>query len=372
MPKILSIVPYTVFPAKVGGQKGIAFFNEHLARETELVCITVKNNDPAFAKGYNILNILSNGFYRYLNLLYFFRIRKLLRQYGSTHLMLEHPYYGWLGVLLKWFTGVKLIIHSHNIEATRWKSLQKWWWRILWWYERFTHRQADYNFFIQEQDRQYAMQRFGLADSKCITITYGIEWDRLPLQQDRLSAKQQLRHQYGIAENEAILLFNGAFDYSPNLDALKKIITIVNPALQQKLDFHYKIIICGRKIPLELNDKSYDNIIFAGFVDDISTYFKGADVFINPVTEGGGIKTKLVEALGYNMNAVSTLNGAIGIESSWCNGKLLLCADNDWSSFATLITQAAHIKNDIPPIYFERFYWGHLARKAVAFIQTAG
>jgi hypothetical protein len=62
----------------------------------------------------------------------------------------------------------------------------------------------------------------------------------------------------------------------------------------------------------ELKNYADQNIIYAGFVDDISIYFKGADVFINPVSYGGGIKTKLVEALGYNLNAVSTSNGAIG------------------------------------------------------------
>ncbi len=32
--------------------------------------------------------------------------------------------------------------------------------------------------------------------------------------------------------------------------------------------------------------------------------------------DGGGIKTKLVEALGYNMNVVTTTSGAIGVPLS--------------------------------------------------------
>jgi len=48
-------------------------------------------------------------------------------------------------------------------------------------------------------------------------------------------------------------------------------------------------------------------------VDDITLYYKGADMLINPVMDGGGIKTKLVEALGYSMNVVTTTSGAIGV-----------------------------------------------------------
>ena len=174
MPTILSLVSYKIFPAKLGGQKGIALFNEYLAKETNLICATVKSNDPAFAKGYSMLNVLSNSSFRYINPFYFFTISKLIKQYQVTHLLLEHPYYGWLGILLKWITGVKLIVHSHNIESTRWKSLGKWWWTILWQYEKCTHRRANYNFFIQDDDRAFAIKNFKLNVDKCTTATYGM------------------------------------------------------------------------------------------------------------------------------------------------------------------------------------------------------
>ena len=105
-----------------------------------------------------------------------------------------------------------------------------------------------------------------------------------------------------------------------------------------------------------------------GFVEDIGLYFKGADVFINPVVEGGGIKTKLVEALGYNVNAVSTVNGAIGVPAALCNGKLLLVNDDDWAGFAQAVTVAVKIIADISPAYYEHFYWGHNAERAAEFI----
>src|SRR5687768_11758342 len=103
MAKILSLVPYKILPAFVGGQKGIALFNEYLAKESHLICVTVKDNNPKDAKGYQLLNILSSGTLRYINVFYFLTLRKIIRQHAITHLVLEHPYYGWLGMLLKKF-----------------------------------------------------------------------------------------------------------------------------------------------------------------------------------------------------------------------------------------------------------------------------
>ncbi len=368
MATVISIVSYPFLPAKVGGQKGIALFNKYFSLHHRLVCVTTQKNDPSAAEGYEVLNELSDSPTRYINPFYFFKLRRIIRDRQATHLILEHPYFGWLGILLKWFCGVKLVVHSHNIEGLRWKTLGKWWWRILWTYEKYTHRAASFNFFIHDDDRQYAISHFGLKPGSCLTVTYGIEWDHPPAKIEREKCAAELRRKYSIGDAEQILLFNGAFNYAPNLDALLTIIQTIDPLLSSQPDFKYRIIICGRDIPQDIAAQTYSTILIAGFVEDIGLYFNGADIFINPISEGGGIKTKLVEALGHDLNAVSTMQGATGISTDWCNGKLLISDDGDWISFATLVIQASRIKAQIPVAYFEHFYWGFTAKRAAEFI----
>src|SRR5450631_3796398 len=180
MPTIVSIVSYPFLPAKTGGQRGIALFYQYFSRWLPVLCVTTEKNDPSAAEGYEVLNILSDSPVRYINPFYLFTLRRILRQRKATHLILEHPYWGWLGVMEKWICGVKLVVHSHNMEGLRWKTLGKWWWRILWGYERWVHRRADYNFFIQEEDRQYAINRFRLDPAKCLVMTYGFERSGVP------------------------------------------------------------------------------------------------------------------------------------------------------------------------------------------------
>ncbi len=97
--------------------------------------------------------------------------------------------------------------------------------------------------------------------------------------------------------------------------------------------FKYKIVICGKGLPNEMNNlKSYanKNIIYAGFVDDITAYFKAADIMLNPVLSGGGVKTKMIEAIAFGATVVASKTGAAGIERSVCGNKLSIVDDNDW------------------------------------------
>ena len=368
--KVLSLVSYHFLPPKMGGQKGIALFNAYLGRLTTLSCITIKNNDVSFASGYTVQNILSNSKFRYINPVYFFLLKKFIKKEGITHLILEHPYYGWLGILLKRFCHIKLIVHSHNLEAGRFKSMGKWWWGILWHYEKMTHRKADLNFFIQDDDRDHAMVSFKLDPAKCHTITYGFEMEKAPAAEEKFTARNLLRKNHSIHPEEKILLFNGTLDYLPNKEALDIILEKINPILQSDAAFKYKIIICGNKLPAAYNKLgAYTdrNIIYAGFVDDISIYFKGADIFINPVIEGGGIKTKVVEALGYDLSVVSTNSGAIGIPVGITGDKLKITTDSDWEEFARQVV-SLDPGNKIPTSFFDHFYWGNIAAKAAEII----
>ncbi len=364
--KILSLVSYKFLPPDMGGQKGIAFFNRYLSKHANLSCITIKDNSQILTEGYPIKNILSNCPTRYINPFYFFTLSRIIREEKITHLIIEHPYYGWLGILLKWFCKIKLIVHSHNIEALRFKSTGKWWWGILWHYEKHTHKNANYNFFIQENDRQYAIENFKLNPGLCTVITYGFELSEAPPVAEKKAARVQICKTHGISESEKILLFNGTLGYKPNLDALDIILEKINPILLETKDFKYKVIICGNKLPPEYNgliNYKEKNIIYAGFVDDINLYFKGCDIFINPVIDGGGIKTKVVEALGYNLSVISTHSGAIGIPQEITGNKMKIVADDDWETFASLI-KTINCNETVLAAYFDYFYWGNIAVKA--------
>lgn len=368
--KVLSLVSYKFLPPDMGGQKGIAFFNRYLSKLVNLTCVTIEENSN-HTETYPVKNILSNSKLRYINPFYFFTLRRLIKEEKITHLIIEHPYYGWLGILLKWSCKIKLIVHSHNIESLRFKSMGKWWWGILWNYEKFTHGKANHNFFIHADDRAYAIKNFKLNPENCTVITYGFEQAGIPSANEKMAARKTICSTYQIPETEKILLFNGTLGYKPNLDAVDSILNNINPLLLAAEGFAYKIIICGNKLPASYNgliDYKDKNIIYAGFVDDINLFFKGADIFINPVIDGGGIKTKLVEALGYNCSVISTASGAIGIPAEVTGSKMEIINDNDWQAFVnSIINLQSAIQT--PAAFFEHFYWGNIAERAAEILK---
>lgn len=337
------------------------FFSEK--RDVTLIC-TSNNTKPVNAK-YTIAPLLGHSVLRYINPFLFWKIRAFINNNKIGVIIFEQPYFGWLGYLLKRFLKVKIIIRSHNIEGLRFKSLGKWWWKVLWHYEKWIYSLAHFTFFIQKNEKEYAIENFHIDPDKTAIITSGITWQQPPAVEEREDAKRRLRALHTLSEGEVIILFNGAYDYKPNRDALETIIYAINPVLVLKAAFKYKIIICGRNIPNEISKQTFQNIILAGFVEEIDTYYKASDIFINPVNDGGGIKTKLVEALGYNITSVSTVNGAIGVDTAICNGKLLLSDNNNYDDFALKIVEAFKVQSKIDQEFYNHFYWGNIIDKAI-------
>lgn len=368
--KILSIIPYKVFPAKLGGEKGIALFSEYLAEQVPFTAIGTKNNDVLSTKNFTLLNILSNSQIRYANIFLYFTIRKIIREQKATHIIIEHPYFGWLAWLLKKTLPVTWVVHSHNIEYMRSKSMGRWWWKGLKWYEKWVYKKSDINFFISDDDLDYALTMLKIDPVKSHSITYGIKIAGIP--EDIEYAKKIIRDQYDIREEEKILLFNGTLSQKANLDALLVILDSINPQLIEK-KMGYKIIICGKGLPDSLNDlKAYNgsNIVYAGFVDDIDIYFKAADIFLNPITTGGGVKTKAIEAIAMNCTLVSTDFGAVGLNRKVCGNKLQIVPDNDWNAFAETIIEQVHIESNTPKAFYDYYYWVNIAKKVVSILKS--
>jgi polysaccharide biosynthesis protein PslH len=369
MKRIASIIPYAYLPGQSGGQKSFAGFYEYLGKQTELYAIGVPENDGALATTYSLKPLLKSSIFRYADLFSIFRIKNYLLKNKIEFLIIEHPYLGWLGWMLKKTCGVKLIVHTHNIEYLRFRSIGKWWWRILKWYEGWTLRNADYVFCITEEDRQGMIKQLRINPATSINIPFGIHQSTIP--SDKEITKAFICKQQGIDEDCTLLFFNGKLDYYPNTEAVDLIINKINPLLLQS-NLKYEILIAGKDLPVQydgLKQWNKQHIRYLGFVDDIDMYTKAADILLNPVMSGGGVKTKMIEALGLNTTVVSTVTGAAGVTKEACGEKLIITEDHNWQQFAdTVIKTATTPEADIPEAFYREFSWKGIIEKALKFI----
>lgn len=362
MKKVLVIAPYAYLPWYSGGQKFIGQFLNYLGKETQLTVLSVPENDQALAEDYELIPLLKSSFSRYYDRSLVRRITSVVKLSEIDTVIWEHPYFSWLAFRVRKNTGVRTIIHTHNIEYQRFKSTGRWWWPILKWYEKRCFKKADGLFFITPEDKQFAIEKWHIPVSKCFDLPFGVEITAYP--DDRDQCRQVIRQRHSISDDKKILLFTGALEYKPNLDALKVILDKINPILIQQTGLKYKLLICGKGLPAgmdNLKDYADQNIIYAGFASDIDVYYKAADIFLNPVVSGGGIKTKMVESIAYGTTVISTETGAIGIDKPVCGEKLVISKDGDWENFAELIVEKAGKKEtDTPQEFYNKYNWSKI------------
>ncbi len=374
MARILSVVWYKVLPARFGGQKGIAEFNQFLSAHHELVCICSRNNEPTGNEPYKILPVLPESKNQMICLSAWRKIIYAVKQHRSTHVIIEHPYYGLTGIFMKRFLGLKMIIHSHNIEYLRFKEMGRWWWPMLAWLEKTTHRYADLNLFKTNEDYSYALKHFSLQEKNCVVVPFGLNRETIPSSSEKLEARNRIMAKHGVAPGEKIILFNGTLDYGPNARAVELIIHNLIPTLQKKTRQPFKIIVCGRIIDPAykyIENLQHEKYVYAGLVDDISDYFLSADLFINPVLEGGGIKVKVMEALSYNLNVVSTTVGTKGIDMELTGSKLTKIVDGDWETFCDQAILNWETKLNTPSEFLEKYNWKQIAREVAERMENA-
>jgi polysaccharide biosynthesis protein PslH len=365
MKKTGSLVWYKILPAQFGGQKGIALFNKYLAKEISLTVICSRNNEAAADNGFDVLPVLPTGKIQFFSPFVWRKIIKLVKEKALTRLILEHPYYGLLGWWLKKTWGTRIIIHSHNIEAERFRLLGATFWWLLRGYEGWSHRQAHLSLFKTDADREYAISRYRLSPEKCMTVPYGVE---TPTTMDKAAAQRWLRQQYGIGATDKLLLFAGTLDYAPNAAAVQAIFSALIPQLEKNSGFPFHIIICGRNEDpafRHLHQQSHPKVTIAGAVPDMAPYFSGTDVFINPVTTTAGIQTKNIDALAHHCTVVCFEQSATGINRTCCGEKMITIGNGDWPAFGEAIIRAAQNNSATPPAFFEQYSWASIT-KAVA------
>ncbi len=124
----------------------------------------------------------------------------------------------------------------------------------------------------------------------------------------------------------ARLLFCGRLDQLANRGAITYFFKAIWPGLSGRVK-HLEIDVVGKNAPTWLVELSQRDkrVHVPGFVDDVRPYFQKATVFVCPITDGGGTRLKILDALAMGMPIVSTTFAASGLMLR--DGEHLLLAD---------------------------------------------
>ena len=106
------------------------------------------------------------------------------------------------------------------------------------------------------------------------------------------------------------ILYIGSANQS-NIDALQFFIKDIFPEIKRHVA-NATLLVAG-KVCRALNGNTQD-VVALGKIADLESAYNHADVVINPIRMGTGLKIKNSEALGYSKPLVTTAVGAVGLE----------------------------------------------------------
>ena len=109
------------------------------------------------------------------------------------------------------------------------------------------------------------------------------------------------------------VLFCGAMDYTPNVDALRWFFGEMHEALRQRIP-NLSVLIVGKSPAAEVQAYSQrPGVVVTGSVPDVRPFYRRAWLQIVPLRIGGGTRLKIPESMAMGTPVVSTTIGAQGL-----------------------------------------------------------
>lgn len=151
------------------------------------------------------------------------------------------------------------------------------------------------------------------------------------------------------------LLFIGAFNHTPNLDAALFLIREIFPLIRKTIP-RIKLLVVGSDPPEELQHLQAPDIVVTGHVEDLDFIFKRCRLSIAPLRFGAGIKGKILTSLSYGVPVVASAVAAEGTGLE--DGKDFLLAE----------TPAEHCER-ISRLYCNEALWEQFSKNGKRFIE---
>lgn len=186
-------------------------------------------------------------------------------------------------------------------------------------FERDVAVSARHSFFVTDNEAALFVSKAPESASKVSSLSNGVDSDYFAPDEARNSPFQD--DQEGIAKVPVV--FTGAMDYWPNIDAVTWFVNEIMPQLRQtwpQLCFY----IVGRSPSASVQSLACQDVIVTGTVDDVRPYLQHAAVVVAPLRIARGIQNKILEAMAMARPVVASAAcvDAIGADV----GKELLCA----------------------------------------------
>ncbi|SBT08835.1 Glycosyl transferase, group 1 [Candidatus Accumulibacter aalborgensis] len=172
-------------------------------------------------------------------------------------------------------------------------------------FERSVARTAERCFFVTEPEADLFRRLVPECADKVETICNGVD-------ADYFSPRHEFPSPFGA--DELPLVFTGAMDYWPNIDAVTWFAADVLPQLQAKWP-RLRFFIVGRSPTATVQSLAGQGIVVTGTVPDVRPYLRHAAVVVAPLRLARGVQNKILEAMAMGLPVVASRECAAGVDA---------------------------------------------------------
>ena len=203
-------------------------------------------------------------------------------------------------------------------------------------FERAVAARAKHGFFVTAAERELFLKAAPECVGRIDAMGNGVD-------AEFFSPDPALRSPY--RDGEIPVVFTGAMDYWPNVDAAVWFAGEVLPRLRQQQP-EVRFTIVGRSPDPAVQALAGESVVVTGTVDDVRPYLAHAAVVVAPLRIARGIQNKVLEAMAMARPVVASTACAGPIAATL--GEELLAAENpdDYiRAIAMLLADPAHADN---------------------------
>lgn len=194
--------------------------------------------------------------------------------------------------------------------------------------ERAIVETVDLALFVSESEAAVMRSRCAAGRDRIHSVENGVDSDYF----DPSRAYEQPAAATG---SGPVLVFTGAMDYWPNVDAVRWFADTVLPLVWAEAP-EVRLWVVGARPTAEVRNLAQDpRIVVSGRVPDVRPWLAAADVVIAPLRIACGVQNKVLEAMAMAKPLVCTSQALSGIAATV--GRELLVADDAAPTAATVL-----------------------------------
>lgn len=215
------------------------------------------------------------------------------------------------------YPNARRVVDFCDVDSDKWRQYaDKKAWPMSWLYrhearqllsyERRVARDYDASLFVSAPEADLFRQLAPESDARIGFFSNGVDTDYFSPEAAGPSP---------FKDGEQAIVFTGAMDYWPNVDAVQWFAQDVMPLLRARFPELRFYIVGARPAPAVLELGKQPNIVVTGTVPDVRPYIRHARAAVAPLRIARGIQNKVLEAMAMATPVVVSPQALEGIEA---------------------------------------------------------